>query len=419
MSRASVKGEGSMVDGRTAVIRLRERFTVGFSRSVAVLFSGLFIGLCATRATADAPYEINAILPLTGPSAFLGSKEAEGLRVLEDVVNRSGGIKGRPLKFIVQNDEANPQVSVQLTAALVAKKVPIILGSSVLATCSAMEPLVVSNGPLSYCLSSVLEPPAGSYQFSAEVNGRSFVPVELAYFRARGWSRIAILETVDVAGQDLEKRIDDGLRVPENRILNVVLREHFQPTDLSVAAQAEKIKASGAQVIVSGATGTSFGTVLRSLHDAGVDLPIFGVGSNMNHAEMAQFTGFAPTELDFVSSDGARAQPDPSATGKRREAQSGFFGALKRAGVRPEYAHALAWDPAMILVDALRSIGPDATALQLRDWIHQQQSWAGNSGVYDFRTYPQRGLGQRSVAIYRWIPATNEFIVVPAPKFPG
>ena len=86
----------------------------------------------ALRVTAPAwaadPYEINVITPLTGIGAFIGKNEAAALGLLEKSVNDAGGVRGRQIKFVVQDDQSNPQVSVQLLNGLIAKKVPIVSG---------------------------------------------------------------------------------------------------------------------------------------------------------------------------------------------------------------------------------------------------------------------------------------------------
>jgi len=42
------------------------------------------------------PYEINAILPLTGSGAFLGQAFIQALKLVEKQTNATGGIHGRP-----------------------------------------------------------------------------------------------------------------------------------------------------------------------------------------------------------------------------------------------------------------------------------------------------------------------------------
>jgi hypothetical protein len=60
------------------------------------------------------PYEINAIVSLTGPAAFIGVSIAKTLGLVEAAANRHGGINGRPVKFVLADDQSSPQVTVQL-----------------------------------------------------------------------------------------------------------------------------------------------------------------------------------------------------------------------------------------------------------------------------------------------------------------
>src|SRR5215469_4719929 len=130
-------------------------------RIAAILLAAILASVpCAGRA--EDPFEINVIVPLTGNFAFLGKEEAEGLTVLESTVNKAGGIHGRQVKFVVADDGSNAQTAVQLTNNLISKKAQIFLGTSAVANCSAMAPLL-TNGPVGYCFSPGIHPPDGSY----------------------------------------------------------------------------------------------------------------------------------------------------------------------------------------------------------------------------------------------------------------
>src|SRR5277367_666039 len=78
-------------------------------------------------AGAAEPFEINVIVSLTGPFAFIGSAEAASIRAIETLVNKQGGIKGQPVKMVIQDDQSTPAVAVQLASAIIAKKVPVML----------------------------------------------------------------------------------------------------------------------------------------------------------------------------------------------------------------------------------------------------------------------------------------------------
>ena len=102
--------------------------------------------------------------------------------------------------------------------------------------------------------------------------------------------------------------------------------------------------------------------------------------------------------------------PGGTLPGPILDAQTRFYSALAAAGLKPDSGSVIAWDPAMIVVDALRTLGPDASAEQIRAWIAQLHGWAGVSGLYDFRSGDQRGIGVLGAQIFRWDPAKQQYV---------
>jgi branched-chain amino acid transport system substrate-binding protein len=367
----------------------------------------------AAAPVSGAPVEINVLLPLTGSGAFIGNATKKDLDLIESIVNDSGGIKGRPVKFVIGDDQANPQVSVQLTSALVAKKVPIVLGGVLAGNCRAMQPLVAKDGPMHWCLSPGIHPVRGSYTFSVSVGTLDDAIGTVRFFREKGWTKVAIVTTNDAIGQELDRSYATALALPENKSMQVVADEHFNPTDISVAGQVAAIKASGAQAVLTWVTGTPFGTLLRAFHDAGVDLPISSSTGNMSFVQMAQYASFLPKELYFA---GLRSiTREGTLPGPVRDAQDVYFGAFKAAGARPDVLNAIGWDPVMIVIDAYRHIGPDATADQLRRYVDNLHGYAGTSGIYDFGDPEQRGLTISALIIDRWDPVKQDFVPASRP----
>ena len=54
------------------------------------------------------PYTIDVVVGLTGIGAFAGKLAVQALTVYEGIVNKSGGIHGRPLHFEIHDDATNP-----------------------------------------------------------------------------------------------------------------------------------------------------------------------------------------------------------------------------------------------------------------------------------------------------------------------
>src|ERR1700710_820404 len=148
------------------------------------------------------PFTINVILSLTGYAAFIGQQELVGLRAVEDVTNRGGGINGTPIHFEVVDDASNPRTAIQPANQIAAKNVAVILGPSLTSNCESVFPRILENGPLTYCLSPALYPRAGTFGFSIGPSTRDLNVAAVRYFRLKGWKRVALLTTTDASGQD-------------------------------------------------------------------------------------------------------------------------------------------------------------------------------------------------------------------------
>jgi branched-chain amino acid transport system substrate-binding protein len=362
--------------------------------------------------SAEDPFEIDVLLSMTGPATFLGHGTSQGIAAAEAVANKSGGINGRPVKFVIQDDQSNPQVDVQLASAIVAKHKTVFIAAALAGQCNAMAPLL-TDGPVLYCLTPSVRPPAGSYVFS--INPATFdqVPVELRYFRQRGITRIAEITSNDASGQDAEHSVDTALELPENKGMTIVDREHFITTDISVAAQIARVKASNAQVLFAFSTGTPFGTILSNAFESGLNLPILTTAGNLTYAQMTQYAQMMPKELYFPGV--ASIVPDQVPDRRVKAAVQAFDQALIAQGVKPEYIQSASYDPALLIVNALRKLGTNATPAQLRNYIANMSGYAGASGIYDFRTTPQRGLAQNAVIMVRWDRAKATWVAVSKP----
>jgi branched-chain amino acid transport system substrate-binding protein len=374
---------------------------------VRTALAALFITALLSAATPVAtlaqakPVDINVIVSLTGPGTFLGKGEVDGLNALEGAVNKRGGIRGRPVNFIIHDDQTNPQQSVQLTNQILAGKVSVILGSSLGGTCLAMAPLVTS-GPVQYCLSPAIHPKSGSFTFTSNVSTSDYAIAFYRYFRTQKWTRIALITSTDASGQDADEGFGNALNLPEFKDsgLSMVSHEHFNITDLSVSAQMARIRATNPQVIVAYSPGTPFGTLLQGIKQGGLDdVPIATGTANMTYAEMKQYAQLIPKDLIFPGLPYLARQ---AASPKERAVQDTFYDAFKPLGVVPDLIQSFSWDPASIVIDALRALGPDAGADQIRQYIENLHDYIGINGVYDFRDGSQRGLTEHNLMVMRW-----------------
>lgn len=378
------------------------------------VFAGALALAWSASATAAEPVTIDVMLPLTGPGAFLGSQEKTAIELIQKLVNQQGGIKGQPVAFVFRDDQTNPQVAVQLFQQISASSPAVFLGSALMATCSAVAPLL-DSGPVQYCFSPVPHPAAGSFSFTSGVASRDAERTAMVFARGKGWTRIAAIISTDATGQDAERGVAEAVNLPENKGLSLVEVARFNPTDVTVTAQVERIRAAKPDVVMVWSTGAQFATVLKGLVQAGFDVPVMSNYGNMTYQQMKQYADFLPKDLYFPASIWPKAPAGMKLDPKIEAAKDDFYRYFDAAGVKPDAASGLAWDSTLAIVDSLRELGPRTSAAALRDHLVHLKGFGGVNGFYDFERYPQRGLGQENVVITRWNAANTAWEWVSRP----
>jgi branched-chain amino acid transport system substrate-binding protein len=359
-------------------------------------------------ARAADPVDIDAIVSLTGTAAFLGQEEQQALQVVERLENARGGIRGRPVHFIVHDDQSNPQVAVQFLQGVIAKKSPVVLGASLVSTCNAISALIKASGPVQFCFSPGIHPDFDSYTFSSCVNTVDLNGMMLRYFYKLGYRRFALIAATDATGQDSVSTYGAAIAQPAMRGAQMVAVERFNATDFSVVAQLARIKAANPEVLFASPTGTPFATVLHGIRDVGLNVPIGGGIGNIIYSQIKQYESFLPNELYF---SGLQFFRDPANIGRPlKDAIVEFDRAF--APTRPDLGQGLAYDPARIIVAALRIVGPDASPTALRDALHAIHGYLGADGLYDFRSGDNRGLTAVNGTVLRYDPRRALFVAV-------
>lgn len=110
---------------------------------IIVVALALTIALIVSQTKKDVEkIKIGAILPLTGDNAVYGMEIKKGIELGAEVINRNGGINGRALTIIFEDDQANPQKSISAYKKLTqVDEVPLILGGVFSASSLAIAPL--------------------------------------------------------------------------------------------------------------------------------------------------------------------------------------------------------------------------------------------------------------------------------------
>jgi branched-chain amino acid transport system substrate-binding protein len=375
-------------------------------RALLVAFALL---ACCTPAFAAQPYELPILVPMTGYAAFFGTSQTAALLAIQDYVNDTGGIQGRPLKFVIKDDQTNPQVDVELLNQLLPTKPGVVLGPNSSGQCNAIEPLTRANGPVMYCFTPGIRPKPGGYVFATGAEAKFAFGVMMNYFVNHGLKRIAWITATDANGQDASRILDSNIGNYPSLI--AVDKQTVGITDVSASAQIASIKASGAQALIVYVTGTPFGTVLRAIKDTGLEIPIMASGANLIYSELDQYKSLMPDDILFPSH--TFLVPELSVSDKAVSEQLRIMTRyLKKHDARPDQGSNSVWDGVMLTISGLRKLGGNVTPEKLRAYISSLTNWPGTNGRYNFKAYPQRGIGRNTIAIIRYNPAKQTFRAV-------
>lgn len=363
---------------------------------------------------------IHVIVSETGAASFLGTEEAAAFNALAKHVNATGGIDGHKLAFAISDNQSTASTSVSLASPLVGQA-PVLMVGSITATDKPVDDLATSNGPVVYDLSPGDHPAPGSYVYSSSNSTTNQTQAFINFAQSKGWKKVAVINSTDSSGQDGWTNIQKAVANSHGAV-TVTDHESFDPTAVTVTTQLAKIKATNPQAILIWTTGTPLGTVLSGMQQLGMEsLPTMTTNGNASTSQLGQMTSKLPAQLYFPGAPFmAGAQ---NLTGETKTQVQTFDAAMAAAGHKvPDEGNALAWDPGLILVSALKKLGLGASASQIHQYIDSLTDFAGINGTYNFtdKSIPDnRGLTISSVYIAQWDKAQGDWTAASGPAGNG
>lgn len=375
-------------------------------RGIAALVILAAIGTAVDIDAQPAPYVIETIMPMTGSAAFVGQAFVQTLQAFEKWANANGGVRGTPIHFDVHDDQSSPQVALELSNAAMARHVPVLMGSAVVATCATIGAAVENTGPVEYCFSPGYSPKQDSYAFASGPTINALTETSLTYAKNLGFKRLAFISSTDATGQAAARAERELLKQTKFAGMTQVADESISPQDVSASAQMAKIKAERPDALWTSASGTTFSTIMHAMSDAGLDIPVMTSTANANETQLKSIAAYLPIALYFNASP---FQLGNALKDKGTLAQGKIFAdAFKAIGVTPTALHTLGWDAPLLVLAALRQFGTTMTADQLKTYILSQRHFSGLSGYYDF-SINQHGLGANSITMVGWDKSKAEF----------
>jgi len=358
-------------------------------------------GSNASGSAAAEPIKIGAVLSLTGTYAALGESERNALELEVKRINAAGGVSGRQIEVIVEDDATDEAKAVAAASKLIEQdRVVAIMGATGTGQSMAIRGDVQRAGipQVSMAGGTVITSEFDPLVFQTPWSNTIVVPYVLNAMRASGVTRIAVLSDTGGYGKD-------GLAVIQAEApkagLAIVESQTFNPGDTDVSAQLTKVKGSDAQAILLWTAGKEAAIAVKSAGELGVELPFFG-GSGQARLEFAQGAGTASNGFTF----GTGKSLIPANWGEGSEEAnvvSDFAQRYEAAyGQAPDIFAGHAFDALAIVVDALDRAGADADGAALREAIEKTSGLVGFGGRFTYSATDHNGLTVEDLALYRF-----------------
>ncbi len=326
------------------------------------------------------PIKIGAIAPLSGGAAMVGDTQVKGIQLAIDQVNAKGGIKGRKLELIAEDDEQNPAKSVNAANKLVYKdKVIGVIGTvNSSATLANMEVTKKAEVPQITPISSnpKITRSGNPWIFRLQASDTQQAQAIVDYaIKVQGLKRLAVLYQADdygTGGKDVVVKRAQELGSP------VVAVESYNPGAKDMTAQLLKIKEAKADGLVIWGMYPEGALIARQAKQMDFHPQLMG-GGGLTNPKLVELAGDAVYGLLNTQT----FFPDPQ--GASPEAKA-FIEAYKaKYGVLPDSNAAMSYDSMMIMAKAIEKAGTDKK--KIRDEIAAIKGYRGVTGVIDIDQY--------------------------------
>jgi branched-chain amino acid transport system substrate-binding protein len=255
-------------------------------RRFSALSAGLALPAFVGRATAQgATIKIGMCAPVTGPAAEQGRYAQSGARLALDAVNKAGGVLGKQVELIVEDDQTtNPGVVLAFSKLASQPDMVAFLGSIRSTQVHAMAPDVLKIGKpvMIGGTDPTLTHMGNPWLFRFRPNDSYSGSVIADYgFKTLGKKKWAIVHSTDAFGTAGGKALTDALgKLPG---ASVALDQGYANQSQDFTPVVLAIKQSGAEVLGSYFTfENDLGVFARQLRQLGVTIPWVGSPSIVN-----------------------------------------------------------------------------------------------------------------------------------------
>lgn len=357
----------------------------------------------ASASSAEIP--IGAFFGNTGPQATYGQSSTNGLYLACDEVNKAGGVLGKKINLIVEDDQCRPEEAANAAQKLIQEDKVVCLIGEVASSNSLAAAPICQNAKVPMITPSSTNPAVtktGNYIFricfTDDFQGR----VMSRFAREKLKAKTAVIFS-DVSS-DYSKGLSQVFRADFTKAGGKILdEESYSQGDRDFRAQLTKFKPLNPDVMYVPGYYGEVATIMSQARQLGLTCVGIG-GDGWDSPKLVEIGGKA-VEGCYFSNHYSKDDPNPVV----QKFVADYTARYKEA---PDALAACAYDAFRIVVDALKRAGKvDRTAL--RDALAKTKNFDGVTGKI---TIDANRNARKSATILTIKNGKQAFVMTMAPK---
>ncbi len=342
---------------------------------IASIVVASLLSACNPQAGGD-KVRVGVFMSLTGTTANFGISSVNGIKMATEEVNAAGGINGKQIELLVQDDRSDASEAATIVTKFVTQdQVHAILGEVASSRSIAAAP-IAQNAKIPMLTPSSTNPEVtkkGDFIFRS-----CFIdPVQgaaIAQFAARSLNAKTAAIMVDRKNDystGLEEVINDTFTKMGGKI---VATQSYQEGDQDFNAQLTSLKGANPEVIFVPGYYNDVGLIAKQARDKGITVPLIG-GDGWDSTQLYAIGGTA-LNGSYFTNHYSPYDTDPKVK-KFVDDYKAKYGSI------PDALAATAYDAAHIMFDAIkRSSSLDGPAI--RDALAATKDYPGVTGTVTF-----------------------------------
>lgn len=375
-----------------------------FRSTVVIFFLCAFSGLAVSVRGQD--IIVGEFASLTGSEATFGINSANGIELAKEEINNAGGVLGRKIRIIVEDDQSKPgQPSSAVKKLIASDKSIAILGE--IASSRSLE-----AAPICQEAKVPMISPGSTNPRVTEVGDYIFRVCFIDPFQGTVMAKFA-LDTLKVKKVAILTDVKNDYSVGLTKYFKeyftshggqIVTERSFSGggTDKDFRAQLTSIKAAQPEAIFVPGYYTEAGLIAKQARSLGIKVPLMG-GDGWDSPKLSEIGGSA-VEGCFFSTHFSPQDKNPKVQDFVKRYQEKFK-------AMPDGMAPLGYDAMMILANAIKTAG-GTDAAKVRDALANTKDFDGVTGNI---TIDEKRNATKSAVVLKVKGKETEYVTTVAP----